>query len=86
MTLRLGRTLLRLGRRRSAHVRSQGVRQNSAGVYAPVLAQTIAQHGITLVAISILTFTIIQLPPGDYVSTQIAQLQRMDVDINQSMS
>ena len=34
---------------------------------------------ITLVAISVLTFVIIQLPPGDYVSTQIAQLQRMDV-------
>ena len=40
---------------------------------------------ITLLAISILTFTIIQLPPGDYVSTQIAQLQRMDVDINQEL-
>ena len=40
---------------------------------------------ITLVAISILTFVIIQLPPGDYVSTQIAQLQRMDVDINQEL-
>ena len=40
---------------------------------------------ITLVAISVLTFVIIQLPPGDYVSTQIAQLQRMDVDINQEL-
>ena len=40
---------------------------------------------ITLLAISILTFVIIQLPPGDYVSTQIAQLQRMDVDINQEL-
>ena len=29
---------------------------------------------ITLLAISILTFAIIQLPPGDYVSTQIAQM------------
>ena len=40
---------------------------------------------ITLMAISIITFVIIQLPPGDYVSTQIAQLQRMDVDINQEL-
>ena len=40
---------------------------------------------ITLVAISILTFAIIQLPPGDYVSTQIAQLRRMDVDVNQEL-
>ena len=40
---------------------------------------------ITLLAISVLTFVIIQLPPGDYVSTQIAQLQRMDVDINQEL-
>ena len=40
---------------------------------------------ITLLAISILTFAIIQLPPGDYVSTQIAQLQRMDVDVNQEL-
>ena len=40
---------------------------------------------ITLLAISILTFAIIQLPPGDYVSTQIAQLRRMDVDVNQEL-
>ena len=40
---------------------------------------------ITLLAISILTFTIIQLPPGDCVSTQIAQLRRMDVDVNQEL-
>ena len=29
----------------------------------------------TMVAISILTFIIIQLPPGDYLSTYIAELQ-----------
>ena len=29
----------------------------------------------TLVAISILTFIIIQLPPGDYLSNQVAELR-----------
>ena len=49
------------------------------------LVRRLVNMVITLLAISILTFVIIQLPPGDYVSTQIAQLQRMDVDINQEL-
>ena len=52
---------------------------------ARYLLRRLVNMVITLVAISVLTFVIIQLPPGDYVSTQIAQLQRMDVDINQEL-
>src|SRR3954468_14460828 len=37
----------------------------------------------TLVAISIVTFTIIQLPPGDYLSTMITELQSQGEGVQQ---
>ena len=37
----------------------------------------------TLIAISILTFIIIQLPPGDYLSNQIAEMQAQGEGVNQ---
>ena len=38
---------------------------------------------VTILAISIIAFTIIQLPPGDYLTTYIAQLRRGGTDINE---
>ena len=38
----------------------------------------------TLVAISIVTFTIIQLPPGDYLSTMITELQSQGEGVQQA--
>ena len=36
----------------------------------------------TLVAISVITFVIIQLPPGDYLSTYIAELQSQGENVD----
>ena len=36
----------------------------------------------TLIAISIITFVIIQLPPGDYLSTYIAELQSQGENVD----
>ncbi|MCP4642888.1 MAG: ABC transporter permease [bacterium] len=38
----------------------------------------------TLLVISVITFTIIQLPPGDYLTTYIANLQQTGEDINEA--
>ena len=38
---------------------------------------------VTILAISIISFTIIQLPPGDYLTTYVAQLRRGGTDINE---
>ena len=40
---------------------------------------------VTVLAISVLAFIIIQLPPGDYLSTVIANLQARGVPVNQEM-
>ena len=38
----------------------------------------------TLIAISVITFIIIQLPPGDYLTTMINEMQSQGENINQS--
>ena len=39
----------------------------------------------TLIIISMVSFIIIQLPPGDYLTTKIAQLQAQDELINEDL-
>ena len=40
---------------------------------------------VTVLAISVMAFVIIQLPPGDYLSTVIANLQARGVPVTQEM-
>ncbi len=37
----------------------------------------------TLIAISLIVFVIIQLPPGDYLTTYVAELQSQGEEVNQ---
>jgi len=46
------------------------------------IAQRVLMMIPTLLAISVLVFVIIQLPPGDFLTTQIAELQAQGMDVN----
>ena len=47
------------------------------------LLRRIVNMVVTLLIISFISFTIIQLPPGDYLTTYIAQLRRGGTEINE---
>lgn len=48
------------------------------------LARRLVYMGVTVVLVSMIGFTIIQLPPGDYLTTYIANLQSLGTQVTES--